>query len=305
MQRAHETGAPPHHRGTPQKFTMVSYTNNLDSSDLKLKDYPHTDAMVIETNLAGWAVTRILVNTGSSADILFASTFDNMKLDKNLFQPVGRPLYRFRGKQVKAISKITLLVTFSDQQNNITEHITFDVVDMLYNYNAIFGRGVTNVFSAVLHLGYLCMKLPSTKGIIAVYANQDLTRIAEETTTPGQKNVHNLDKEKPKDKEPSSDEPEQQARAKPAEETKRVTLFEGNTSKQVIISAKLDSKNQSELIQFLHDNSDIFAWSTEDLQGVDRSIMEHILDVNKNHPPVKQKLCKLLEERKQAAKAEV
>jgi hypothetical protein len=36
--------------------------------------------MVIETNLAGWAVTRILIDTRSSADILFASTFDKMKL---------------------------------------------------------------------------------------------------------------------------------------------------------------------------------------------------------------------------------
>jgi spore cortex formation protein SpoVR/YcgB (stage V sporulation) len=179
------------------------------------------------------------------------------------------------------------------------------MVDMLYNYNAIFGRGVTNMFSAFRHPGYLRMKLPSAKGIIAVYGDQDLIRIAEEIATLGQKNVHNLDKEKPKEKEPSSDESEKQARVKPAKETKMVTLFEGNTSKQVTISAKLDNKIESELIQFLRDNSDIFAWSVEDLLGVDRSIIEHILDVNKNHPPVKQKLHKLSEERKQAAKAEV
>jgi hypothetical protein len=84
-----------------------------------------------------------------------------------------------------------------------------------------------------------------------------------------------------------------------------VPLFEGNTSKQVIISAMLDDKTKSELIHFLHDNNDIFAWSAEDLRGVDRSIIEHILDVNKNHPPVKQKLHKMSKERKQAAKVEV
>jgi hypothetical protein len=82
---------------------------------------------------------RILVDTGTSADILFAPTFDNMKLNRNLLQPVGRPLYGFRGKQVKAIGKITLPITFDDQHNSRAEHITFDVVDMLYNYNAIFG----------------------------------------------------------------------------------------------------------------------------------------------------------------------
>ena len=156
---------------------------------------------------------------------------------------------------MKAIGKITLPVTFCDQSNSRTEHITFDVVDMLYNYNAIFGRGVTNIFSAVRHPGYLCVKLPSARGVIAVYGNQDLARIAEEIATPIQKNIHNLGKEKPKVKIPSPNEPEQQARAKPAEETKKVPLFEGNTTKQVIISTLLDKKTESELIHFLRDNN--------------------------------------------------
>jgi hypothetical protein len=52
---------------------------------------------------------------------------------------------------------------------------------MLYNYNAIFDQGVANIFSIVLHLGYLCMKLPSAKGVITVYGDQDLARIAEKT----------------------------------------------------------------------------------------------------------------------------
>ena len=108
-----------------------------------------------------------------------------MKLDINLLQPAGRPLYGFGGKQVKAIGKIMLLVTFGDQNNSRTEHITFDVVDMLCNYNVIFGRGVTNIFSTVLHLGYLYMKLPSAKGVIAVYDDQDLARVVEETATLG------------------------------------------------------------------------------------------------------------------------
>ena len=63
--------------------------------------------MVIETNIAGWTVTKILVDTGSSADILFASTFDSMKLDRKILQPMVIPLYGFGGQKVKAIEKIT------------------------------------------------------------------------------------------------------------------------------------------------------------------------------------------------------
>ena len=147
MRRVHHLATEGPHKNSQWSHIPITF----DSTDLKLRDYPHIDAMVIETNLASWAVTRILVDIGSSTDILFASTFDNMKLDRNLLHPAGRPLYGFEAKQVKAIEKITLQVTFGDQNNSRIEHITFDVVDMLYNYNAIFGRGVINVFSAVLH----------------------------------------------------------------------------------------------------------------------------------------------------------
>jgi len=109
------------------------------------------------------------------------------------------------------------------------------------------------------------LKLPSARGVIVVYGNQDVTRIAEETATQGQQNVHNLAKEKPKVKIPSPNELEQQVRAKPVEETKKVPLFEGNTSKQVIISAMLDGETEAGLTHFLCDNNDIFAWSIEDL----------------------------------------
>jgi hypothetical protein len=67
----------------------------------------------------------------------------------------------------------------------------------------------------------------------------------------------------------------------------------------------LDEKAESELIHFLHDNNDIFAWSAKDLRGVDRSIIEHILKVNQNLPLVKQKLRKMSKDRKQVAKVKV
>ena len=45
----------------------------------------------------------------------------------------------------------------------------------------------------------------------------------------------------------------------------------------------LDGKTKAELIHFLRDNNDIFAWSAEDLRGVDMSIIQHTLDIDKKH----------------------
>ena len=136
--------------------------------DLQLESYPHADAMVIKTNIAAWEISRILIDTGSSADIIFANTFDQMKLSRNQLQPSESPLIGFGGKQIQALGKISLPVSFGTQANARTEYITFDVVDLYYPYNAILGRGFTTKFNAALHMAYLCMKIPALHGIITV-----------------------------------------------------------------------------------------------------------------------------------------
>jgi len=54
--------------------------------------------MVIKTNIAAWEISRVLVDTGSSADIIFAHTFDQMKLSRSQLQPSESPLIGFGGK---------------------------------------------------------------------------------------------------------------------------------------------------------------------------------------------------------------
>jgi hypothetical protein len=52
-------------------------------------------------------------------------------------------------------------------------------------------------------------------------------------------------------------------------------------------------------------NKDVFAWSTNDLFGVDRSIIEHALNVDPSIKPRKQKLQKMSEDKDEGAKVEV
>ena len=57
-------------------------------------------------------------------------------------------------------------VTFGFINNTRTGQVVFDIVDMEYPYNAIIGRGTLNAFEAILHPAYLCMKIPSDKGLL-------------------------------------------------------------------------------------------------------------------------------------------
>jgi hypothetical protein len=85
--------------------------------DFKLKSTNHNDAMVIEVNIVGWVIGKILVDNGSSADILFLKTFEKMKLFQHMLQPPEYPLQGFGGKPIKPVGKVSLPVSFGDLDN--------------------------------------------------------------------------------------------------------------------------------------------------------------------------------------------
>jgi hypothetical protein len=89
--------------------------------DLQLKDYPHMNAMVVEANINGWVVSKILVDGGSSVDIIFTATIDAMKIDRKLLGRAEHPLYGFDRKPIHSIGRIVLHVSFGTVNNARTE----------------------------------------------------------------------------------------------------------------------------------------------------------------------------------------
>jgi hypothetical protein len=116
-----------------------------------LTSFPHTDAVVITAHIDKWNVTRVLVDNGSQAEILFLSTFEHMSFSKKQLKEASKALYGFGKNRIELVGSISLHVSFGTLSNAHTEYVTFDVVDMSYPYNAIFGRGFLNTFEAGLH----------------------------------------------------------------------------------------------------------------------------------------------------------
>jgi hypothetical protein len=164
----------------------------ISSQDVNLTSFPHTDAIVVTVHIDKWDVTKILIDNGSQAKILFLATFDTMGFDRKQLKEPSMPLYGFGGKRIDPVGAITLLVSFDTPKNPHTEYITFDVVDMTYPYNAIFRRGLLNTFEGVLHSAYLCLKIPATFGVISVFGSQQEAKNIEKGFVPGHKNVHFL-----------------------------------------------------------------------------------------------------------------
>jgi hypothetical protein len=101
----------------------------FSSQDINLTSFPHTDVMVITVHIDRWEVTKIPIDNGSQAEILFLATFDKMGFDWKQLREPSKPLYGFGGKRIKPFRAITLPVSFGTSKNPRTKYITFDVVD--------------------------------------------------------------------------------------------------------------------------------------------------------------------------------
>jgi hypothetical protein len=286
------------------KWSHMPLTFN--ARDVDLHSAPHMDAMVINCSVAGWDLHKVLVDNGSQADIIFLHAFDRMGISHSLLKPSDNPLYCFGGKGTFPVGKIELPLSFGVAPNARSEQVTFDIVDMVYPYNAIMGRGSINKFEAAIHGLYLCMKIPGPQGVITVYGNQQTPRNIERDFVPGQRNVHCLttQREAPKAVRPTANE-HAKAQLQSNDGTKTVPLDQATPKQTVIISKDLTSHDEERLISCISKNKDVFAWSALDLVGASRTIIEHSLGIDPSVRPKKQRLRKMSDEKTEAAKVEV
>ena len=71
---------------------------------------PHDDAIVITLLIADYTTRRVLVDNGSSADILYYPTFQQMRIGRDQLRLVNSPPVGFGGMKVQPVGTISLPV---------------------------------------------------------------------------------------------------------------------------------------------------------------------------------------------------
>ncbi|XP_059634040.1 uncharacterized protein LOC132276573 [Cornus florida] len=182
---------------------------------------------------------------------------------------------RFDGKRVEPVGTVEVAVHAAERV--LME--TFVVVEIHPSYNLLMGRGWIHRVRGVpstLHQVMRCLAPDGTK-VIDIHGDQVAAKECYSVTMKhaekGKAHIRSIDQFRP-------------------ERTTRV-------------GERLVEEEKHELVDFLSQNADVFAWSHLDMPGIDPSVSCHSLNVNPNAKPVKQKHRRFALERNRIIAEEV
>ncbi|XP_042979832.1 uncharacterized protein LOC122310008 [Carya illinoinensis] len=110
-------------------------------------------------------VLRVLVDNGSSTDILYWEAFVKMGIDVGKLRLSPTPLKGFLRDTIQPIRAITLSVTTGAGTRTATTVTDFLVVKAHSSYNAILARPTLNHLRAVTSTYHLKIKFPTDSGV--------------------------------------------------------------------------------------------------------------------------------------------
>ncbi|KAJ9551982.1 hypothetical protein OSB04_016027 [Centaurea solstitialis] len=205
----------------------------FDQDDLSETDPRHHDALVIQLTIGNCLTKRILIDGGSSANVIFADTLKN-GIDRSNIVRRTTTLIGFNGDTTNTLREIILPVF----AKGINKKIKFNVIDCQSAYNAILGRPWIHDMKAVPSTYHQKVKFPSPWGVQEI--NQDA-----------------------------------------------VQSYDDLQLEEVVLDPKHPDRKA---------HSDCFAWTHEDMVGIDPDIISHKLNVDPTFKPIKQKRRKFAPE---------
>ena len=110
----------------PQLDTAITFSD----SDLEGCQHPHNDPLVIRAVVANKTIHPVLVDNGSSADIIFALAFDKMGIGRERLEPVNTHLRGFFREKGLPLGSIQLVLTLGDPPCQATTIVRFLIVDV-------------------------------------------------------------------------------------------------------------------------------------------------------------------------------
>uniref|UniRef100_A0A2N9GG66 RNase H type-1 domain-containing protein n=1 Tax=Fagus sylvatica TaxID=28930 RepID=A0A2N9GG66_FAGSY len=236
--------------GGTSRSLRKAYARQTHNEDSRKVVHPHDDTLVVSLEIAGYSIRRVLIDNGSSADIIYLTAFQQMRIGKDQLRPIETPLVGFTGTSVYPPGVIFLQIIAGTYPRQATKRVEFLVADCPSAYNVIIKCPTLNRLRAVTLTYHLLVRFPIENEVGEMKGDQAMARECYLTS---------------------------------------VTQIEGDEKKTTRIGTTVPEKIRDSIVQFLRENADVFAWSHEDMPGISTNVMVHKLNVNPSIHPVKQK----------------
>ncbi|XP_018462944.1 uncharacterized protein LOC108834077 [Raphanus sativus] len=255
-------------------------------------DTPHDDALIVTIDLSRVSFSKVLIDSGCVANLQSHDTFDKISRPDLAINKYAPPLYSFGGgSRVPLLGNVAITVKTHDSE----KEIEFSVMHDLSPFDAVLGRPWLHQMKAVPSIYHQCVKFISPTGEKTIYGNQKQCRscyMAE------YRKMFPKGADQPAVRDPSTKDPEKDLAC-------TISLDPQSPEKCVSIGCDLNPKIRDDLVIFLRNNINTFAWSAADMRGIDINVSSHDLNVDPTFKPIKQKRRKLGPERAKAVNDEV
>ena len=158
------------------KLSQLDTSITFSNSDLEGCQHPHDDPLVVRAVVANKTVHRVLVDNGSSADIIFTSAFDKMGIGREKLDPVNTHLRGFSGEKVLPLGSVQLVLTLGEPPCQATTTTRFLIVDTSSAYNMPLGRPSLNAIKVIPSAYHMVIKFPTVSGVGMVRGDQRMAR---------------------------------------------------------------------------------------------------------------------------------
>ena len=189
---------------------------------------------------------RVLVDNGSSSDILYYPAFQQMGVDRERLILMNIPFVGIRGTRVFPLGMVTLPIVVGDYPQQITKDVTFLVVGCLSAYNAILGRATLNSWKSVTLTYHLMLKFPTDYGVGELRGNQVAARECYLAMMEMDDHLQAMSIE------------EHRMAMEPVENLEGVLLDDSKLDRMTKIGTLANSAVRQALTTFLRDNRDVF-----------------------------------------------
>nr|XP_027099262.1 uncharacterized protein LOC113718566 [Coffea arabica] len=203
------------------------------------------EALVIEVLTNNYIVKKVYIDPGSSVDVMYLRTFDNLKLARESMTPVRTPLIGFGGHVVHPERMVILTVTVGCHPRCRTIPVNFAVVS-------------SDVCAArECYLATLQAASPSTSNARSEKRSDILS-------------IDCID-------------PQQTVklqRLEAGDEVEEIPLNPINPDQTIRVGTCLPNLVKKGMVNLLREYRDVFAWAAEEVQGVPHHLMIHELNVD-------------------------